>query len=136
MPESESAAKHEFLIEEYKQRHDYLQMLAADQRIVALAILAFNGLALFPSAQQLGPIVYSLMTLVGLFGIVHNNRLIARYDGNREPLLKVAEQLGIKSVVPEGKRKWYDPTTMRAWFYFLYAVIAMFWVVQALDWFI
>lgn len=131
------------LQEEYRQRNEFLRYWATEQRLVALAILSFNGATLVnwdKLKESLSSVVLSfVMVLLGVFGVMHNNRLCKRYDQNEKRLTKLAKDLHINTVFHEDDyewrdHNWYKPTTMRFWFYLLYiGTIAfwMFWIGQA-----
>lgn len=131
MPEAEDTPAAESLREEFRARHVWLRHWNVEQRLVALAIVSLNGAALL-KFEQFPALIPSLMVLVGILGLAHNNRLCDRYDRNGRRLFEVAQQLKIKAVFQEDRDTWpdykgYEPQTMRAWFYFLYLATMLLW---------
>jgi hypothetical protein len=124
------------LREEYKQRNEYQRYWATEQRLVALAVLTFNGVALANVGKLPLYVILLFMIALGAFGFVHNNRLSVRYDQNEKRLITVAQQLYIRAVFHEDDydchdHKGYNPKTMRFWFYSLYVATIGLWTLYS-----
>lgn len=137
MVEAKDTPTEEALREEYRERHVWLRHWNIEQRLVALAIVSLNGAALVNLRQLQGVLpaclLPILLVVVGIFGLIHNNRLCDRYDRNGKRLFEIARQLKIKAVFQEDRDTWpdykgYEPKTMRAWFYLLYLATILLWI--------
>lgn len=120
-------------LELYRQLHENLRFLGTEQSLMAIALLSFNGLAIFQYGGSPEPGLAALMVLVGLFGVAHNNRLVARYEAAQAQLRQVATDLGIEPVSTgsEAGRSMFGK--MRTWFYLLYGALAAYWAYQLVQ---
>ena len=120
-------------LELYRQLHETRRFLGTEQSLMAIALLSFNGLAIFQSGGSPAPGLAALMVLAGLFGIAHNNRLVARYEAVQAQLQQVAAELGTEPVrtESEGSRSMFGK--MRTWFYLLYGALSAYWANELIQ---